>query len=370
MASVTKRPNGRWQARWRLTPNGKQFSKLFDRKLDAERHISKVVTDLDRGAYVDPRVGRETVGSYSKRWMTAQVWRDSSRDRIESIFEKHVIPVLGDQAIASVQRSEVQAWVARLAQTLASSTVRNYAHVLGMMFNAAVLDGVIARSPMIKLNLPRDGSNKSALVPLSTGEVHDIARRFPPSYRNAVLAQAGLGLRQAELRGLTVDRVDFLRSTVRIDRQLISITDGVPTFGPPKTPASNRVMPLPSSVRDLLADHLRRYPVGEYGLVFTNTEGRPIGPSTYAARFRKATEAVGVDASSQDLRHYCASMLIASGCSVKAVQRFLGHASAVETLDTYGHLWPDDEDRIRAAIDAVLAPAEESLRNQRTREIR
>ena len=51
-----------------------------------------------------------------------------------------------------------------------------------------------------------------------------------------------------------------------------------------------------------------------------------------------------IDATSHDLRHHAASLLISKGCSVKAVQSFLGHATAVETLDTYGHLWPDDDD--------------------------
>ena len=45
---------------------------------------------------------------------------------------------------------------------------------------------------------------------------------------------------------------------------------------------------------------------------------------------------------------------IASGCSDKAVQEVLGHASAKETLDTYAHLWPSDTDRIRAAVDGTL----------------
>ena len=49
---------------------------------------------------------------------------------------------------------------------------------------------------------------------------------------------------------------------------------------------------------------------------------------------------------------------------MKTVQARLGHASATETLDTYSHLWPDSDDRTRAAVDAVLAPAtEEHLRN-------
>ena len=60
------------------------------------------------------------------------------------------------------------------------------------------------------------------------------------------------------------------------------------------------------------------------------------------------------DASWHDLRHYYASLLIRHGESVKTVQARLGHASAVETLDTYAHLWPDSEDRTRQAIEAEL----------------
>ncbi len=58
-----------------------------------------------------------------------------------------------------------------------------------------------------------------------------------------------------------------------------------------------------------------------------------------------------------DLRHHYASALIAAGCSIKAVQEALGHANASETLDTYSHLWPTDEDRIKDAIAAVHDPS-------------
>lgn len=56
-----------------------------------------------------------------------------------------------------------------------------------------------------------------------------------------------------------------------------------------------------------------------------------------------------------DLRHYYASLLIRHGASVKAVQARLGHKNASETLDTYSHLWPDEDDQTRAAIDLVLS---------------
>jgi integrase len=81
--------------------------------------------------------------------------------------------------------------------------------------------------------------------------------------------------------------------------------------------------------------------------------------------WRRARDAAALECSIRfhDLRHAFASALISAGCSVKAVQRALGHASASTTLDTYGHLWPGDEDRIRQAVDAVHAlRAEDSLR--------
>ncbi|MCV2489968.1 tyrosine-type recombinase/integrase [Geodermatophilus sp. YIM 151500] len=62
------------------------------------------------------------------------------------------------------------------------------------------------------------------------------------------------------------------------------------------------------------------------------------------------------------LRHSCASLLIRHGESVKTVQARLSHASAAETLDTYSHLWPDSDDRTRAAVDAVLGRVADSLR--------
>jgi integrase len=60
---------------------------------------------------------------------------------------------------------------------------------------------------------------------------------------------------------------------------------------------------------------------------------------------------------------YYASLLIRSDASVKVVQARLGPASAKTTLDTYGHLWPGDDDLTRRAVDGELArAAEDSLR--------
>lgn len=95
---------------------------------------------------------------------------------------------------------------------------------------------------------------------------------------------------------------------------------------------------------------------GADGFVFTSTTGAPLRRSVYGSTFRRAARSIGLDETSHDLRHHCASLLIRSGLSVKAIQAYLGHATAAETLDTYGHLWPDDEERIRSAIDAAFDP--------------
>ena len=197
--------------------------------------------------------------------------------------------------------------------------------------------------------------NGAALVPLTVEQVQAIADRRQRTTGCSPPPRPGLGLRQGEACGLTVDRVDFLRRQVRIDRQLISPSGPGPVrFGPTKTPSSNRVIPLPDSVGEALAVHLERFGTGPDGLVFTSATGAALRRSTWGKAYKSAATAVGVDSSTHDLRHHCASVLISSGVSIKSVQRFLGHKNATETFDTYGHLMPGDDDRLRSAIDVAL----------------
>jgi integrase len=95
-------------------------------------------------------------------------------------------------------------------------------------------------------------------------------------------------------------------------------------------------------VLEALSLHLASYPSD--GLVFTNTEGRPVLKNRLAVTFRNAVKKAGLEGVSfRDLRHHYASLLIAR----------LGHSSASITLDVYSHLWPDSEDRTRNAVDAA-----------------
>ena len=114
---------------------------------------------------------------------------------------------------------------------------------------------------------------------------------------------------------------------------------------------------------DALAAHLAAFPAESDGLVFT-LAGKPITRQTFGHKWRPSAKTAGLPTGTgfHALRHYYASLLIRHGESVKTVQARLGHASAVETLDTYSHLWPDSDDRTRDAIDSVLGSTADALR--------
>ena len=169
---------------------------------------------------------------------------------------------------------------------------------------------------------------------------------------------AGLGLRAGETAGLTLDRVLCLERAVRVDRQWLT-RHGVSEFGPPKSAASNRTVPASDFVLDELGGHVGRRHDG----FVVHRDGEPVNYNDFGYWWRKAAKAADVPTMRyHDLRHAFASMLISAGCSVKAVQHALGHASAATTLNIYSHLWPGDDEVIRQAVDRELAqPAEDSL---------
>src|SRR5829696_3302086 len=135
----------RWLAVW--VADGQERSKAFDRKVDAERHLTTVGASLLSGSYVDPAAGRITVRTYAARWLADQVQlRPTTAAWYESHLRNHVLPVLGDVALGAVRRSTVQALVAALSRDLAPGTVRGVFKTLAIVFRAAVRDRLVPAS--------------------------------------------------------------------------------------------------------------------------------------------------------------------------------------------------------------------------------
>lgn len=361
MASVDRWKGNRWRARYR-TPDGKSRSKVFDRKVDAERFLTSVEHGKLTGDYVDPEAGRQTFGSYVELWQATRVHRESTAAQVDSHLRNHVLPVFGSRQLSSVRPTEVQALVRGLVDKgLAPATVEVVYRYVVAIFRAAVDDQLIKSSPCRGVKLPKQ--ERRQVVPLEVATVDALAEAVPARYRALVILAAGTGLRQGEAFGLQLDRVDFLRRTLTVDQQLVLLVGQAPKLAPPKTTASYRTIPLPGVVVDELAAHLATYPVGDSGLVFTNDAGEGIKRTRFSEIWRPAVAAAGAPDGTRfhDLRHFFASLLIRYGESVKVVQSRLGHASAAETLDTYSHLWPDSEDRTREAVDLVLGGSRQAV---------
>jgi integrase len=337
--------------RWR-TPDGASRSRTFARRGDAQRHLVSVQHHALSGTYVDASAGNVTVADYAQEWLGRQVRRPAT-EQAHANYLRHVIPYFGDRRLRDVRPSEVQEWVRQRSGVLSPSTLGNVYRFVAALFSTAVTDRLVPVSPCVGVKLPKTPDVE--VRPFEPSQVAAIADAIDPRYRALVIAGAALGMRQGELLGLTVDRVDWLRRTVRCDRQMVSVPGREPFLAPVKTPRSVRTLPAPQVALDALAAHLAACGPGDDGLIFTVRTGHAISRSVAGRTWRDAVKRAGFEgAVFHQLRHTAASLLIGRGLSVPAVARYLGHRPAV-CLRTYAHMWASDEDRIRAALDDALS---------------
>lgn len=210
-----------------------------------------------------------------------------------------------------------------------------------------------AKSPVSRRTSP--GAGKQRPYVATTDQVWALYEAMPDGMKPVILLGAFAGLRVAEIAALRVTDVDFMRGIIAPAIQYPA--------GPLKTEISKTPIPIPQE----LALELNRIPAkwGSTTLV-TSEFGRPVAPYTIETRFRTAKAMIkGLPEGFRihDLRHYFASLLIASGLDVKVVQNRLRHASAKTTLDTYNHMWPDKDESARAAVADVLATRAKQLGN-------
>jgi integrase len=355
MASIHKIPTG-WQVRYK-TPERRSRKKNFTRKPDALRFKTSVEHSVFSGSYVDPAAGKVTVGACAERWSKAQLWRPSTEVRMQGILANHILPAFGDRPLSSPRRSEVEAWVKGLSATMKPGTVGGIYRVLASLYLAAVRDRLVAQSPCVGIALPK--AHKRLVVPLTLEQVDAAAAAIGDRYRPLVILGAGAGLRIGEALGMDVSSIDFLRRQLSVTTQAVTVRK-VTTLEVPKTVASVRTVPLADSVLSELSAYVTP---GARGLLVPGDGGGPIPQNRFSATWARAVTRAGLPKGTRfhDLRHTFASALIASGCSVKAVQLALGHENASVTLNTYAHLWPSDDERTRSAIEAFMRPEAEGV---------
>lgn len=335
----------RWLAVWQL-PGGHEATKAFAKKGDAERYASAQETDAMRGTYLDPKRAKVTVGAWCDTWLAGYGTRRPGTVRQARVHIRLIKAEFGGKPISAVRPSSVKAWTAKLTAggykpSYVFATYRRFCQIM----NDAVADGLVGASPCSRKTSPGRGSQRPYLA--TTEQIWQLYEAMPPYLQLGVLLGAMGGLRLAEACGLRPGDLDLgagmLHPHVQYPAQ------------PLKTPTSRTAVPIPGSLVTEIVAHMAQWS-GDWILV--DDDGSQIGPWRLERAMRKARDAVEdlpPGFRYQDLRHYLASLLIASGADVKKVQARMRHASAKTTLDVYGHLWPDADEQTNAALEAVFA---------------
>jgi integrase len=350
---------------WRVGyrgPNRRQRYKTFTRRADANLFAATVETDLARGDWTDPLLGKVTVAEWARQVEASRLnRRRSTIARDDSYLRSFVLPVFGELRLVEVQPVAVQQWVAELNSAgYAPATIRKAYEILGRIFTGAVESRLIARSPCQGVKLPKIEQTEKRF--LSPTEIEHLADVIHPRFRALVLTAAYSGARFGELAGLGRQHYEPLKRTIRVERNLTEV-GGRLSFGEPKTRASRRTVSIPAWLVDVLAEHIAAYP-GDDDLIFTAPAGGHLRRTSFRTRYWKPAVQSSVEEPCRfhDMRHTHVALLIEQGAHPSVIASRLGHTSVRTVLDVYGHLFDGLDRDIADSLDAPSdTPAAYSL---------
>jgi integrase len=378
MASIKRRPDGSWRARYR-DDAGKEHAHHAPTKAAAQRWLDGQTASLVRGDWTDPKFGKVTFAEVEQNVAELKDLknRSTTRARDATLMRTRVMPTFRDKPVSSITPADIEKWVASMnAAGLAAATVHKCYQLAARVMSEAVKRRCIGASPCRDVDLPRLERVEEAVL-LTPHQVNRLAGVIDARYRALVLAAAYTGLRWGELAALRVTRVDFLRRRVAVENTLVEV-DGAMSFGAPKTKQSRANLSVPTPVVELLAAQIATYPDPDpdRGLVFTSDQGTPLRRSNFARRvWQPACIAAGLGAMVEveetgkkryrgatfhDLRHATASWLIDAGANPLEVAAKLRHAKVTTTLSVYGHLFPGVDARVDGFLEAMFEGAGEN----------
>lgn len=360
MASVRRKPSGGWEARYR-DAEGTMHARTFPTKAAASRWCKEMETDLSRGDWIDPRLGRTTFGRWAEEYLATIVHlRAVTRGDYERQLRVHILPAFGERPIAQIAQVDVRRFVAELrAAGLAPKTLQKIRLVLRQVLETARSSGAIRGNPCDGVRLPRAEAKQPLF--LSAEDVEALASATRPPYDLLVRFAAATGLRPSELCGLRVGRLNLVRATVEV-AEALTVVAGRTEVGPIKN-GVRRTVQLSRSLCDQLGLHLAGRAAGlgrpllPDDFVFVAPEGGPLRRDLLHKRiFRPAVEEAGLPPGLRvhDLRHTCASLLIELGAHPKVIQEWLGHKSITVTIDVYGHLFPSLSEALAERLDELF----------------
>jgi integrase len=335
--TVRQLPSGRWQARYRDI-SGRQHSApaTFATKAAGNRWLARAQADMDRGDWLDPSAGTETLGRYAERWVETRLVRGRPlAPRTTELYrwqlKKHILPTLGTTQLRHLEAVTVRTWYGHLsgAEGPGQVTAAKCYRLLRAICHTAMDEGLMLKNPCSIRGAGQEHSRERPM--LTVAQVDALAGAVQVRWRALVLLAAWCGLRFGELAALTRADLDIDAGVVHVRASAVTLSRGRRHMGPPKSPAGIRSVAIPPHILTDLRDHLEDFvDRGRADLVFLGPNGAPLDNGNFNRMvWRPACAAAGVPAGTHlhDLRGVSATLAARQGATTRELMRRLGHST-------------------------------------------
>jgi integrase len=359
MAWIERTGQHAWRVRYHRS-NGRYGSiSGFSSKTAAANFADDLESDQRRGQWFDPAAANIPTSAWSVVWVETLDVETRTDENYRSYLRNHILPRWGYATLGDITALDVTAWQKDLRKRYAASTVAGILTVFSMMLDDAVDQRLIPANPVHRRRRRgrrRDHTpsrvEKVFAMPEHVIQIADQATMLGGSSAGLlVITAAWTGCRWGELAGLQRDHVHLDRGTIVIDPEIGALHESAHGLwlGPPKTPASARIITLPPFLIELLRDHPATAP-GTF--VFTSPLGCRLRRSTFDRRvfrpavdgnLRKGTHPIRPGLTFHGLRHSHKTWLIADHIPEIAQARRLGHHLSNRLAEVYSHVAPEIE---------------------------
>lgn len=341
-------------------------------KTAAKKRETALKASIDRGDHVSHKTG--TLVEFVDSWWQTKVAsiRPSTADAYRRLLDGVILPQLGDHPIQKITSFQISKVIGDLVRRGRAGQAQHVHIFLGMLFNAAVRMGEIAKNPVLGVDRPAVPSKEMrVLSPPDWERVRSYMESNAPHFLMAFTLLITSGVRRGELSGFQWRDIDFTRGVLQVHRSVYVAPGGKVIVGEPKTSAGRRTIALDGGTLEMLRKHRdeaervatmfeRRVTPSDW--IFPSASGGPWRPHSITDAWRRI--AVKLDLGHircHDLRHSSASLLIGAGVPIHLVSARLGHHSAGFTLSTYAHTLPGQQETAAEALAAMLNAAKPSI---------
>lgn len=371
MASIRKRtlPSGKtvWLAAYTDGGGARRF-RQFPTKKEADAFLTQARAQVQQGVHTPDAVS-PTVAQAAEMWL-----QRCERDKLEATTIRqyrthvnlHIVPRIGTVKLSRVTAPAVNAFADQLlADGRSREMCKRVIVSLSSIVTEAQRRGLVTVNNVRSASPVKRSTRQDVRPEMPTrDELKAIIDATPDRSRPLILTAIFTGLRGSELRGLMWQDMDLKRGVLSVRRRV----DRFNAFGPPKSRAGTRDIPLSPILLHTLKAWKLACPNGKLDLVFPTGAGgveshgnilsRVFWPIQIQAGVTMAGEGGQPDAkfSLHALRHAAAALWIEQGLMPKRVQTLMGHASIQQTFDQYGYLFEAREDEA-----AKLAAVENGL---------